>query len=39
MVYRMLSISQLAKKAETTIDTIRFYEKKGAFIAKNEGYQ
>ena len=34
MVYRMLSISQLAKKAETTIDTIRFYEKKGLLLPK-----
>lgn len=34
MVYRMLSISQLAKKAKTTIDTIRFYEKKGLLLPK-----
>ena len=34
MVYRMLSISQLAKKAETTIDTIRFYEKKGLLLPR-----
>ncbi|WOE30845.1 MULTISPECIES: MerR family transcriptional regulator [unclassified Acinetobacter] len=30
----LINISQLAKKAHTTIDTIRFYEKKGLLLPK-----